>query len=372
MKGVITVTGPTDDARRRPKPRRRRTRRGGAAAAPARRRPQLRSAARAPSSASRHGFHRRGQRTDAFAVGVDLHRHRRRRATRARRARRGTSAPRVRHVRALEHLREVHEERGLRDIAPTTVTSSRPSSQSTRSGVMCMPPAYGGAVADRDQPRLELVRLAVDGEPERVRLVDRERAQHRGDVERGAREPLHGVGPAVRLGVEAGRGDARVPATVDAAEVDDAVVDRASSTSNASSGCFGVVAELAGEVVARAGRHDRQAARRCRPRPPRPRRPDRRRRTRRDRAPSPRPPSRAAPARPARATPRPRRRRRSRRASISGSSFRVRPRPATGLTITVHGTAEQRSQGTDCGVGCRARHHLIVELSTARVDRTPI
>ena len=72
-----------------------------------------------------------------------------------------------------------------------------------------------------------------------MRLVDRERAQHRRDVERRAREPLHRVGPAVGLGVEARRGDARVPAAVDAAEVDDAVAcrSRARRTRRADASC---------------------------------------------------------------------------------------------------------------------------------------
>ena len=110
-----------------------------------------------------------------------------------------------------------------RVISPTTVTSSRPSS-SDGAGRDVHPAAVRRPVADRDQPRLDLVRVAVDGEPERVRLVDGQRAQHRRDVQRGAREAVHGVRPPVRLGVEARRGDARVPAAVDAAEVDDPVV----------------------------------------------------------------------------------------------------------------------------------------------------
>ena len=147
------------------------------------------------------------------------------------------------------------------------------------------PAAVRRAVADRDEPRAQLVRLAVDGEPERVRLVDGERAQHGRDVERGAREPVHGVGPAVRLGVEARRGHARVPAAVDAAEVDDAVVavlERAERVER----MLRVVAEPAREVVAGAGRARSRACGRCRPRRRRPRRRDRRRRTRRDRGPA--------------------------------------------------------------------------------------
>ena len=120
-----------------------------------------------------------------------------------------------------------------------------------------MPPAYAGPFPTATSHARDLVLLAVDGEAERVRLVDGERAEHRRDVQRGAREPLHGVGPAVRFGVEARRGDARVPAPVDPAEVDDAVVAVRERVERVER-LLRVVAEHAGEVVARAGGHDRE------------------------------------------------------------------------------------------------------------------
>ena len=219
-----------------------------------------------------------------------------------------------------------------RVISPTTVTSSRPSSIDAF-GRDVHAARVRGAVADRDEPRAHLVRLAVDGEPERMRLVHRQRAEHGGDVERGAGEPLDGVGPPVGFGVEARRSDARVPAAVDAAEVDDALVAVRERVERVER-----MLRVVAEACARS-RCPRRSARsracdRCRPRRRRPRRRARRRRTPRDRGPA------SAAARASRggssgvsdtSTFAPTA---AARSSIAGSSRRVRPRPATGLTIS--------------------------------------
>ena len=125
------------------------------------------------------------------------------------------------------------------------------------SGVMRMPPAYAGPLPTATSHAAVSCASPSTVRRNAVRLVDGERAQHRRDVERGARQPAHGVGPAVGLGVEARRGDARVPAAVHPAEVDDAVVAVLERVERVER-LLGVVAEHAGEVVARAGRHDRE------------------------------------------------------------------------------------------------------------------
>ena len=116
-----------------------------------------------------------------------------------------------------------------------------------------------GTVADRDQPSSRLEGVAVDGHAEPVRLVDGERAQDGRDIEGGAGQSPNGVGPPVRLRVEARRGDARVPAPVHAPEIDDPVVAVRYHVECAE-WMLGVVAEHPGEVVAGAGRHDREPA----------------------------------------------------------------------------------------------------------------
>ena len=205
------------------------------------------------------------------------------------------------------------------------------------------PARVRGPVADRDEPGLELVRVAVDRQPERVRLVDRERA-HR-------RPRRTSAVPEIRCTVFAQRfASASKPDAV--THVYQRPFTRPRSTTRSRAGrqhverrerLLRVVAELAREVVARAGRHDREPARRCRPRPPRPPTRRRRRRTRSGRARPPRLPSRSAPVRRVRATPRPRTPAAEAARVMSSSIFRVRPRPAAGLTIIVHGTAGQRS-----------------------------
>ena len=145
-----------------------------------------RSAARARSA-------RRGRLPSSPAAGRRVRRRRRppsgptRRATRARRARRGTSSPSGADVWVPLNTFGKFERISGATSSPTTVTSSRPSSRRAL-GRDVHAAAVGGAVADRDEPRVQLVRFAVDGEAERMRLVDGERAQHRRDVERGARE----------------------------------------------------------------------------------------------------------------------------------------------------------------------------------------
>ena len=233
----------------------------------------------------------------------------------------------MRHVRPLEDAWERPQQRRLREIADDGHVEQPVVHRRVRRDVHA--PRVGGSVADRDQPRLELVDLAVDGEPVRAGFVDRQRADGRGDVERGAGDPLHRVRPAVRLRVEPGRGHARVPAAVHAAEIDhlvDAVRQRVERRERV---LLGVVAELPGEVVARAGRHDRQP----RAGVGRDRRDSRRRRRHRrtqpGRAPTPPLPSPGGQVHPDRARPRPRRRppspRASARRAASGSARAPRP-----------------------------------------------
>ena len=236
------------------------------------------------------------------------------------------------------------------------------------SGVTCMPPAYAGPLPTATSHALNFVDLAVDGQAERARVVDRERAQH-GARRRASVPESRCTVFAQRFasGVETRCGDARVPTAVHAAEIDDlvdAVLERR-RTRRADAWCRSRARgrsrcprqsgrSRAGGPVSAAT----PATSVTSPSPPHATRslPDFGRAQ--SRASSARRFGRDVSSHPG-----------ARAAFESGSSLRVRPRPAAGLTIAVHGHARRLVRRRAGALPVSVRSVARDELDPARMPK---